>query len=88
MKKEEKEEEEEEEEEEEDEEEELAGKGVDDTAWGYDPEDDKDAVDVGGGRRLVPVSGKEDPGDVEEKGCATVGGGGGIFRDADEGAAK
>ncbi|KAF8424895.1 WLM domain-containing protein [Tirmania nivea] len=62
--------------------------------WEYDQEDEKNAVDVGGGKRLVPVSAKEDAGGEEERdrewqelrGCATVGGqGGGIFnmREAD-----
>lgn len=56
--------------------------------WEYDQEDERNAVDVGGGKRLVPVSAKEDAGDEEERdrewqelrGCATVGGkGGGVF---------
>ncbi|KAF8455471.1 WLM domain-containing protein [Terfezia claveryi] len=56
--------------------------------WEYDQEDEKNAVDIGGGKRLVPVSAKEDASDDEErarewqelKGCATIGGqGGGIF---------
>lgn len=56
--------------------------------WEYNQEDEKLAVDVGGGKRLVPVSAKEDASDFEERnrewlelrGCATVGGhGGGVL---------
>ena len=50
--------------------------------WEYDHEDEINAVDVGGGKMLVPVSAKEDTGNEEErdrewqelKGCATIGG--------------
>ena len=49
--------------------------------WKYDEEDEKNAVDVGGGKKLVPVSAKESADDQEErkrewlelKGCVTVG---------------
>jgi len=60
--------------------------------WEYDEEDEKDAVDVGGGKRLVPVSAKEDASYEEERdrewqelrGCATVGGQGGGISNMEE----
>ncbi|KAF8475543.1 WLM domain-containing protein [Kalaharituber pfeilii] len=69
----------------------------DEDAWEYDQEDEKEAVDVGGGKRLVPVSAKDDAGDEEERnlellelrGCATVGGyGGGVFKDQGDSRSK
>lgn len=64
--------------------EELKGESEESDAeyeWKYDEEDEKNAVDVGGGKKLVPVSAKEGVDDQEERnrewlelrGCVTVG---------------